>query len=237
MNCARAQAAVASRVSASAVGTLRAKDAKELRVMQIRARIEALGDESIWTHEKALDPLALRPFEEGSVVAAQASVDSPAGPLTQIKRAPSRSRISRSRARHLRGGVDRRRRARATDGSRASGRAAPFSSADVSSGCGCIWPMIVSLPLPVRALRAMRGGGKTPPRLMKARKPQRQVETGERGVASPATTRLVGMMTAPSRRERSTIAAHAPRALDFVGIENVGASTAGDHGGELPARG
>ena len=38
---------------------------------QIRARIEALGDESIWTHEKSLDPLALRPFEEGAVVARQ----------------------------------------------------------------------------------------------------------------------------------------------------------------------
>ena len=62
-----------------------------------------------------------------------------------------------------------------------------------------------SRPTPVNALREIPGGGSTPPRRTNARKPLDRLSSANTVSRRPATTRLVGMMTAPSRRDTFTM--------------------------------
>ena len=94
--------------------------------MQIGARIEALGDEAIRTHENAANPMALCPIEEGSVVATHAgvvgawlAVDAGKACVKAVEN------LTVARGKDFRRDR-RRRRAPTTDGSRASGRVARF---------------------------------------------------------------------------------------------------------------
>ena len=87
---------------------------------------------------------------------------------------------------------------------------------------------------PVSALREICGGGSMPPRRTNERKPLERLSSAKAASRAAAITRLVGMMTAPSRRERLTMLRTLSRALDFVGIEDVVAGVARNDGGQLP---
>ena len=62
-----------------------------------------------------------------------------------------------------------------------------------------------SLPLAVKTLRWMAGGGKKPPRAMKARKRLDMLRQAKTQSRTAPTIWLVGMIREPSRRETSTI--------------------------------
>ena len=86
---------------------------------------------------------------------------------------------------------------------KSSGRLSP---AAVTSGCGSIWPTTGSRQAAVSALREICGSGSMPPRRMNERKPAERFRRAKAASRAAAIMRFVGMITAPSRRERLTIA-------------------------------
>ena len=66
--------------------------------------------------------------------------------------------------------------------------------------------MMGSLPAAVSALFEICGGGSMPPRRINERKPPDRFSSANTASRRPAITRFVGMITAPRRRERLTMA-------------------------------
>ena len=174
---------------------------EELKNVEVPAGGEPGGDEAVRPHQKPADVAAPRPVGERRIIAAdrqgppvpRGTVEADKAGAESLDRAPTSWSPDRLR-----------RRGRAIDGSQGSDRAAK-RRAPLRPSAAAPSARWRSRSPPVKALRWIAGGGTTPPRQMKVRNRLERLRQAKIESRAAAAIRFVGMMTAPSRRETSTI--------------------------------